>query len=356
MPEPELISRPLKRFAILPLFLLFAILAASCNIPALALNHESPAISSKVSLMASNLNTTPTATPFLPLDPTPTYIPTAVPTLAPSPTPEAETDAAGNTEPAELLDQPEKVFNLLVMGSDQRIGEGGFRTDTIILVTINIPAKKVTMISFPRDLYVYIPGWSYQRINTAMFYGGFDSIAQTLKYNFGVQPDHYILVSFDAFEQIINTLGGIDVEVGRDFTDQYWDKSYKTIPAGTVHMDSAIALWYARTRSSSNDFDRARRQQEVLFAIGRRIVSADVIDNVKDLYDILIDNVTTNLTWSEIAPLIPLTVKLRDKTQVESYVIGPGQVYDWITPGGAMVLIPRQDQISLLLQEALGEQ
>jgi anionic cell wall polymer biosynthesis LytR-Cps2A-Psr (LCP) family protein len=189
-----------------------------------------------------------------------------------------------------------------------------------------------------------------------MFYGGFETMAQTLKYNFGVQPEYYILVNFEAFEQIINTLGGLEVEVGRDFSDQYWDKTYKNIPAGTVHMDSHIALWYARTRTSSNDFDRARRQQEVLHAVGKRIISVDALENAKELYQIFIGNVTTNLTWSDIAPLIPLSIKVRDSSRVERYVIGSGEVYDWITPGGAMVLIPRQDQISLMLKEALGIQ
>jgi anionic cell wall polymer biosynthesis LytR-Cps2A-Psr (LCP) family protein len=119
-------------------------------------------------------------------------------------------------------------------------------------------------------------------------------------------------------------------------------------------MDAATALWYARTRSSSNDFDRARRQQEVVHAIAKRILSMDVIENAKDLYDIYITNVTTNLEWSEIASLIPLTIHLKDTSEIKRYVIGPGQVYDWITPGGGMVLLPRHDQIIAILKEAIG--
>jgi LCP family protein required for cell wall assembly len=323
----------------------------------MAVSQRTSQSGNQISIMVSSQNgAIPTPTPFLPLDPTPTYIPTAVPTLVPTPTPEEDSGSHGNSQPAGLLGEHEKYINILMLGSDQRIGQGGFRTDTIILVSINTNKKTVSMVSFPRDLYVYIPGWTYQRINTAMFHGGFKTLKQTLEYNFGVKPDYYILVNFSAFKDIIKTLGGLEVEVGRTFTDQYWDKSYITIPAGTVYMDSSTAMWYARTRTSSNDFDRTRRQQEILQAVAKRLVSMNAIENAKEIYDILSDNVNTNITWSDIKPLLPLAVHLRDTSQIKKYAIGPGEVYDWITPGGAMVLLPRHDLIKAMLKEALGTQ
>ena len=189
-----------------------------------------------------------------------------------------------------------------------------------------------------------------------MFHGGFDLLAQTLEYNFGVRPEYYIMVNFKAFREIVNSLGGIEVQVSKDYTDEYWDNTYKTISAGTVYMDGATALWYARARKASNDFDRARRQQEVLHALAKRLLSMNALESAKDLYKIYIDNVTTNLTWDEIAPLLPLIVHFRDPSIIQSYIIGPGQVYDWITPGGGMVLIPRQNEVIALLKEALGSQ
>jgi len=347
----------LKRYTTtLFVLILFAMLVSACNIPNMALSQGNPGTGNPISLMLSSASGGPaTPTPFMPLDPTPTYIPTTFPTLQPTPTPETETPDSDNYQ-ASLLNQPENQINILLLGSDQRVGDGGFRTDTIILVSINTTAKTVSMVSFPRDLYLYIPGWTYQRINTAMITGGFDLLAATLQYNFGVRPDYYVLVNFSAFEEIVTSLGGIDVEVGRNFTDQYWDKTYKSFSAGTVHMDAPTALWYARTRTSSNDFDRARRQQEIVHAIAKRVLSIDIIKNAKDLYDIYITNVTTNLEWSEIAPLIPLTIHIKDTSQINRYVIGPGQVYDWITPGGAMVLLPRQDQIIAVIKDAIGTQ
>jgi LCP family protein required for cell wall assembly len=340
----------------LSLIILISIVVTSCSIPALSLIQRAPPSGYPIALMVSASGATQTPTPFQPLDPTPTYIPTAVPTLPPTPTPESDSNSPGYNQPAGVRGFPDNQINILVLGSDQRIDEGGFRTDTIILVSINTTAKKVSMVSFPRDLWVYIPGWSYERINTAMFHGGFDLMASTLEYNFGVKPKYYILVNFSAFEEIIATLGGIDVEVAQEFRDQYWNKKNKTIPAGTVHMDEAIALWYARARKSTNDFDRERRQQEVLQAVAKKILSVDALENAKDLYEIYIANVTTNLTWTEITPLIPLTVHLKDLSEIQRYVIGPGEVYDWITPGGAMVLLPRQDMIIALLKQALEAQ
>jgi LCP family protein required for cell wall assembly len=314
-------------------------------------NHQinKPAVWSAV-----NFDATPTPTPFQPLDPTPTYIPTAMPTEAPRQNREKEESSRGNNKPADKIENPAEVINLLVLGSDQRPYDGGFRTDTIILVSINTSDKSVSMVSFPRDLYVYIPGWSYQRINTAMGYGGFDLLAQTLDYNFGVKPTSYIMVNFDVFQNIINKLGGLEVEVASTFKDIYLDGNYKRVPAGTNHMNGATALWYARSRQTSNDFDRARRQQEVLHAVIKRILKADVLENAKVLFDAYVNNVTTNISWKETASLISLSVNLKDPSQIKRYVIGPGDVYDWITPGGAMVLVPYQERIINLLHEAIG--
>jgi LCP family protein required for cell wall assembly len=354
-----------KRFIKILLFaLIIAALLSSCNapnfgIPDLGITNWNifggdSGTGNPVAFFVDASGAAPTPTPFQPLNPTPTFIPTAMPTLEPTPTPAGDPNSGGDDGPVGRLVLPKNQINVLLLGSDQRISRGGFRTDTIILVSVNTDTKSVSMVSFPRDLYVLIPGWTHQRINTAMFHGGFELLAKTLDHNFGVNPKYYVLVNFSAFKKIIDSLGGIDVEVARTYTDEYWDKSYKTIPAGTVHMNASIALWYARARKASNDFDRARRQQEVLHAIAKRLLSLNTLENAKELYDIYSDNVYTNLTWSEVAPMIPLLVNFQDPSLINRYVIGPGEVYDWITTGGAMVLLPRYDKIHALLKEALG--
>jgi LCP family protein required for cell wall assembly len=338
------------------IIILFGIILSGCSAYAYGLIQDNPQGGNQFSFIEASLDSTPTPTPFLPLEPTPIYIPTAIPTLAPTPKPKNETNSQGNQTPANNLGKSENQINILVLGSDQRVNDGGFRTDTIILVSINTKLHTVTMISFPRDLYIYIPGWTNERINTVMFHGGFDLFQKTMQHNFGVTPDYFIMVKFDAFQEIIDSLGGIDVEVAITLKDIFLDGNYKKVEPSITHMNGATALWYARSRQTTSDFDRARRQQEVLHGVTKRILSVEALENAKDLYKIYIANVTTNLKWSEITTLIPLTVHMNDTSMIRRYVIDRDEVYDWITPGGAMVLLPRQDKITSLMKDAIGNQ
>jgi polyisoprenyl-teichoic acid--peptidoglycan teichoic acid transferase len=335
------------------LIICIAAIISGCSAPI----ASSAGISSNpVALLVADANATPTPTPFLPINPTPTYIPTAVPTLAPTAIPKKPVQAPGDIQPVEIITLPEEQINILLLGSDRRGNYGGYRTDTIILLSINTTTKTVSMVSFPRDLYIYIPGWTHQRINTAMFHGGFDLLARTLEYNFGIKPEYYVMINFSAFRQVINQLGGIDVQVAKEFYDSSYNNPLQHVPAGTVPMDGKTALWYARLRMSTNDFDRSRRQQEVIQALAEKLLSMNALESADDLYDIYINNVTTNFTWTEIAPLIPLSIHFRDTSKIHLYQIGPKQVYDWVTPGGGMVLLPRQDKVIKLLREVIGTQ
>jgi LCP family protein required for cell wall assembly len=269
----------------------------------------------------------------------------------PNPT-DSESETEDHNAPVPTF-PPGKRVNVLLLGSDQRPYEGGFRTDSIILVSFNPANGTASLISFPRDLYVNIPGWTQQRINTAMGYGGFPLLAQTLEVNFGVRPQYYVMVNFWAFEQTINSLGGIDVQVAQTLTDHRDGYGNFTIAAGQNHMDGETALWYARSRYSTSDFARTRRQQEILMALFDRLLSLNGIEKAPELYEIYGENVTTNLTWQEITPLLPLAAQLSDTSRIQHYYIGPGQVTAWTTPGGAQVLLPRQDAIMAVLWQAL---
>jgi LCP family protein required for cell wall assembly len=337
------------------LLLLFCIFIPAFTVSTYALYKGYQRSSNALSLGSPSIQRTPTPTPFQPLDPTPTYLPTAIPTERPNDKPHKEDDTTEINGQTGTIKESDDLINILVLGSDQRPDEGGFRTDTIILMSLNTADKTISMVSFPRDLYISIPGWSYQRINTAMSFGGFDLIAQTLEYNFGIKPDYYVMANFDVFQKVIDKLGGIEVEAASTFKDIYLDGNYKRIPAGTVHMNGATALWYARSRQTSNDFDRARRQQEVLHAVIKRAIRTDVLENAKELYDIYVDNVETNLSWSEVASLISLSIHLKNPSQIQRFVIGPDEVYDWITPNGAMVLVPYPDKIKNLLNDVIGD-
>ena len=100
---------------------------------------------------------------------------------------------------------------------------GGFRTDVMMLVSINLDSKEVNMISFPRDLYVYMPGLYSDRINTAMPRGGFDLVADTMEYNFGLRPDYYGMIHLWTLKTFVDSIGGINVQVGQTLSDQRTD-------------------------------------------------------------------------------------------------------------------------------------
>lgn len=302
---------------------------------------------------------TATATPFMPVAPTPTYIPTAFPTPVPTSTPappEPEEPQQKQPEPSDFgpVNHPQEHVNILLMGSDQRVGEIGFRTDTIILLSINTKKLTASMVSFPRDLYLYLPGYTYNRINTAMYFGGFPLISQTIEQNFGVHIDHYVLVGLNAFMETIDSLGGIEVQVAETLTDHRTGHGNYTIKAGKVHMDGATALWYARSRYTTSDFDRTRRQQEVIQAIAKRLLSMNGLESADELYDIYHREVTTDMKWLDIAPLIPVAARIGSPDNIQRYYIGRGHVIPWTTPGGAQVLLPQEFAIRTVLQQAVN--
>ncbi len=358
------------------LWLIIALLPLACALPTIAtpIAPGTGGGSGGPVFVFAPANATPTATPFQPSAPTPTYIPTNQPTPTVFIPPTAELpeivepvakswdDYPGPTvwpdidipAPTGILAQPEGQVTILLLGSDQRPSDGGLRTDTILLLTLNTKEGTVNITSFPRDLYVYIPGWTVQRINTAYGFGGFESLALTLEYNFGVHPDHYVMINFSSFKEVIDSLGGINVNVAAPLTDHRDAYGDYTVPAGIVTMDGETALWYVRARYTTSDFDRGRRQQEVLQAIFEKLLSLDAIERAPDLYDIYRQNVTTDMTFDQMAELAPLAVQLRDTSRIHHYFIGPETVMNWVNYSGAQVLLPIRDAVLEVMKQALN--
>ena len=307
-------------------------------------------------------NATPTATPFQPdLEEISTPVFDVSPTIQPDfaswgnfPAPQVYPAYMQIPSPANLIPRPPGQVYILLLGSDQRPNDGGFRTDTMVLITLN-PQGKVSLTSFPRDLYVYIPGWMMQRVNTAQGYGGFDTTSMTFEYNFGIHPDYYVLINFNGFRSIINSLGGITVNVGQKFYDSRsgFPNGY-TVNAGSNQMDSETALWYVRSRYSSSDIDRLRRAQEILQAIGLKLFTLDGLSRVPELYNAYLSSVDTNLTLEAVTKLLPVINLIKDPAGISRFVIGYDQVYDWVDPGsGAQVLIPIPEKIQSIILKAV---
>lgn len=331
----------------------------------------------------------PTSTPFQPIAPTqptafsqpPTLTATPWPTYAiaslhDGPWPPPNSDGPGPT-PATQVPPPYPLFsdenslNFLLLGSDS--GSASFRTDTLIIASVQPKAHLVTLISIPRDLFVYIPGWTMNRVNTAYMHGvmvkypggGEALLKDTLLYNLGLRIDHIAKVDFEGFENIIDSLGGIDIPLVCAFTDWHIKNPRRsdqdpsnwelyTIGPGIVHMDGDLALWYARSRQRSSDFDRGRRQQEVLRAIYTRSMQLEVILHIPKLYKEVKDAVTTDLSLNDLLNLAPLAGDLGGEHHIRSFYINRDAVTSWRTPYGAAVQLPDHEALQSLLATAMA--
>lgn len=346
------------------LALVILVVSISCNLPAVAnppLSPTAPPQAEALILVSAGRDATATPTPYQPIGPTitPTATATPTPTLLPTPTLEPTVEIPPQPTPFQIDEtMPEGTFTFLVLGNDLRPG-GGFRTDVIMLVVVNTSLRTVSVISFPRDLYVNIPGWMTQRINTAFQVGGFSMMADTFQSNFGIRPKFYVMTNFDGFMGIINGLGGIDVNVGKflsDSCDLPQSRAGRcTVYPGTVSMDGATALWYVRSRHSTSDFDRTRRAQEVLYGLFNRLMSINTVARLPEIYNDYRGSVETNIGVDDIAPLLPMALQaLSDSSRIRRYSVGPGQVWNYITPDGAMVLLPNYAAIQQMISEAIS--
>ncbi len=262
-----------------------------------------------------------------------------------------------------VWDGKERV-NILAMGIDQRsYEEGPWRTDTMLVLTLDPVTMSGGMLSIPRDLWVPIPGYEEGRINTAHYLGdaydypgGGPALAvKTVQYNLGVPIHYYIRVNFSAFEELIDLIGGIDIVVEEEINDSAYpcddgpcyDPLY--IPAGEQHMDGRTALRYARTRhGGGGDFDRAKRQQQLLVVVFEKITELgmlpQLITKAPRLWETLEGSVETDMRLDEIVALANLAEGM-DSQNIRTGVMDQHYTQFWTTPSGQQVLIPIRERM-----------
>ena len=269
-------------------------------------------------------------------------------------------------EPPEIVEKQERV-NILLLGIDQRENDPGpWRTDTMILVSVDPNSKSAAALSIPRDLWTTIPGFGENRINTAHYQGdahdypggGVALAKKTVWHALGIPVHRYVRINFTGFEELIDAIGGLTVDVEKAIHDDtYPDSNYGTmiidIPAGVQHMDGKIALQYARSRHGSNDFDRMARQQKVLMAARDKALSLDFpLSRIPQLVAILGDSVKTDLTLDEILALAELGRQIK-REDVRFGIIDDSMTNTVITPQKAMVEVADWDKVRQLLDELL---
>ncbi|MCQ2425648.1 MAG: LCP family protein [Lachnospiraceae bacterium] len=185
-----------------------------------------------------------------------------------------ETNVPGRTRVSES-----ELINILLVGQDTRIPGQRMNTDTMILCSINVKSREITLTSFMRDLYVQMPaGYQDNRLNVAYIYGGFPFLYQVLEKNFGVHCDGGFEIDFSGFKDLIDVLGGVDVNINSSEVT-----ALPGVKVGMNHLDGTKALYYVRLREIGTDFQRTQRQRILLTSVFESVKGADTAT----LYELL---------------------------------------------------------------------
>lgn len=248
-------------------------------------------------------------------------------------------------------------IKILLLGSDQRPEDGSYRTDVILLVVLDVNNSRISVVSFPRDLWVKVPALYEMKINQVQGLGGFEATAGMFEANFGVKPDYYVLTNFAGFTQFIDNRGGIEVAVAQTLTDDCDLPQARagdcTVEPGKVHMNGATALWYVRSRYTSSDLDRLRREQEVLLAIVKKTITFQTVAKLAEFKAEIANNVETNLSVQKAVLLLPFAARaLSQPDQIQRFTIGEAQTTPSWSWNGMWILLPDLDAIHQLLLNA----
>lgn len=268
----------------------------------------------------------------------------------------------------DALDTLDGMRNILLLGVDSRSSSISGRTDTMILLTVDIKSNVIKMTSFLRDTYVEIPGKSNNRLNSAYVFGGYDLLAQTLQKNFGVKPDAYVMINLSGLSNVIDQLGGVYVDVDSKKIDRinaviYWynqevlnlsnPRNGFLTKGGYQLLNGKQAEAWARYRYSEDDMRRASRQRELIQIIFNRICEMSATDLVSFAMKNM-NLVKTNLSLSDITSLAPAVLAMKN-AEIREMQIPVNGAYQNKTVSGMAVLVPDRQKNANALAEFLKE-
>lgn len=259
-------------------------------------------------------------------------------------------------------------INVLVLGVDTRETEGDQNADVIMIARVDFTTNDVRVVSIPRDLQVEVPGHGPSKINGAYNIGvkedpdnnvaGVMMMRDTIEYNFGVRIDEFVLVDFQGFEEVIDAVGGITINVPERIEDDaYPTEDFGTtrlvIEAGRQNMDGETALAYARTRHQDNDDKRRERQMLVLRALLSKGQSLGSVTRVSQVINAAGDAVLTSIDWDEQLALVNMALKLNQREIVMENITEP-----LVTPGtsdsGAWIYVGDPAEIGAFIESVLA--
>lgn len=239
--------------------------------------------------------------------------------------------------------------NVIVLGLDYvEAGSSAARTDTIVLTSFQPLKNRIAMVSIPRDLWVKIPGVGENRINTAHFYAeaeqpgsGPSAAVGVVEQNFAVDIDYYVRIRFEGFVDIVNAMGGIDIQL---------PEAMAGYEAGSHHLTGRKALAFVRDRANSDDFFRMSHGQIMLKALFKNALNPLKWPRLPLVVSAVFKSVDTNIpVWKW--PSLGIQLLIHGPDGIESYIINREMVTPFTTDQGASVLLPNWDLIHLLIQQ-----
>ena len=299
---------------------------------------------------ATEVAVAPTPTVAVPRTPaqTPVVSARASPAFSPSPIVEASvTPEAPN--PLDLIaDWPEdRPFSVLFLGLDRRPGEGGGRTDAIILAHVEPRTRAATLVSIPRDICVANCRTDPFRINSVWQEEGADALRRRVANLLGVQVDYWVTLDFNGFKRLVDFFGGVEVDVESTIYDPSYPNATDTgfepfhVEAGPNHFNGDKALRYVRTRHQDGAFAREVRQQQILLALVEQVISPQTLVESPAFLSELSNAFESNLPPDLVPSMAKLGMQI-GSTRTVSGAIRPedGMVRAVVADNGAYVLQP----------------
>lgn len=264
-------------------------------------------------------------------------------------------------DPNYIMPEEEKErLDILVLGirgknDPDAAAAGAYLTDTIMVFSYDKLTNKTSVISIPRDLYIKIYN-KHEKINAAYSEAlahneGLDYVKTLVSQVSGIYIDHAVVIDFSSFEKIIDELGGVDIVLDKPFTEKtQWGYEFNLL-TGSNHLNGKNALYYARSRYSTNDFDRARRQQQIIFALKSKLSKIKFFTDptkVFLIFNTIRNNTQTDIGLWDMKNLILLTDKINGRTVHQ--VISVENLLYQTTINGAYALLPNGDNFDGIKQ------
>ena len=252
------------------------------------------------------------------------------------------------------------TLNILCLGLDHNYTEQGIlytkgaRTDTIFVLSIDKEAKYVNMLSIPRDTWVYIDGYGYNKINSAYSFGGLELAKKTISEFLGIKIDHYIIIKIKAGTEIVDALDGLNIDVEKDMDyDDNWGNLHIHLKQGEQKLTGTEAVGYARFRhDEEGDWGRMRRQQQVINALVKELKKPENLLKIDKLIKIANANIETDLKPAEMLDICRCYKDFDKKNMATGIIHG----YDDTNADGLSIIIPDNNEKIKLVRQLLLRQ